>query len=327
MEIVDVEKNLNEELISYFRGMKDGFVQVGDKKWFYPKKYRQLAEAFKGFEVRSDDIWITGYPRSGTTLTEEIAWLLSHDLDFEETRRVGVHKRVRFFEGSLVINEKSMQEILSKFPGEVSAFQSMLNTLDELKNRKDRRVIKTHLPFELLPKDLLTKGCKVIYICRNPKDVSVSHFHLQSSARHIKFCGNFPKYWEYFRNGNCMFGPYFEHVRQGYEKIGSKNFMFAFYEDFKKDRRAYISDLSHFLEFPISEEQLDKLEEYMDIENFRKVARVPMKDENNQTISFIRNGKVGGWRDHFTEEMINDADEWIQMNIEKIGIRYPQQEG
>jgi hypothetical protein len=29
----------------------------------------------------------------------------------------------------------------------------------------------------MLPPDIFTKGCKIIYVCRNPKDTCVSFFH------------------------------------------------------------------------------------------------------------------------------------------------------
>ena len=36
------------------------------------------------------------------------------------------------------------------------------------------RVIKSHLTFELLPPNLLD-SCKVVYVCRNPKDAIGAH--------------------------------------------------------------------------------------------------------------------------------------------------------
>ena len=39
-----------------------------------------------------------------------------------------------------------------------------------------RRVIKSHLPMEMLPNDLLEK-CKVIYVAKNIKDMAVSWYH------------------------------------------------------------------------------------------------------------------------------------------------------
>lgn len=145
-----------------------------------------------------------------------------------------------------------------------------------------------------------------------------------------------------------MFGPYFEHVKQGFEKIDLPNVMFVFYEDFKKvrskisnslnpngtnykqsffqDQRAYIKKLSEFLELPVSNEDLKKLEHHIDFDNFQKVVKFEMKDKNNQKVNFVRSGKVGGWREHFTEEINREADEWIEMNTKKIGINFPQKE-
>ena len=37
------------------------------------------------------------------------------------------------------------------------------------------RVIKSHLTFEMLPPALLDT-CKVVYVCRNPKDTVVSFY-------------------------------------------------------------------------------------------------------------------------------------------------------
>merc|ERR1719350_362892 len=44
---------------------------------------------------------------------------------------------------------------------------------DDLEARSSPRLIKTHYPFEFLPPNLL-ETCKVLYVCRNVKDVCVS---------------------------------------------------------------------------------------------------------------------------------------------------------
>ena len=43
-------------------------------------------------------------------------------------------------------------------------------------NLQGRRVIKCHMPMEMLPPNLLDK-CKVIYVARNIKDMAISWFH------------------------------------------------------------------------------------------------------------------------------------------------------
>lgn len=62
----------------------------------------------------------------------------------------------------MVINEKTEQEILKKFPEEADLFRQRRESLKALKDQKTRRVIKTHLPFELLNDDIRAKACKVI---------------------------------------------------------------------------------------------------------------------------------------------------------------------
>ena len=49
-------------------------------------------------------------------------------------------------------------------------------TTDKLDAMESPRVIKSHLPFYLLPPKLIDT-CKVIYVARNPKDVIVSYFY------------------------------------------------------------------------------------------------------------------------------------------------------
>uniref|UniRef100_A0A1Y1M8D2 Sulfotransferase domain-containing protein n=2 Tax=Photinus pyralis TaxID=7054 RepID=A0A1Y1M8D2_PHOPY len=55
----------------------------------------------------------------------------------------------------------------------------ILNSLEYLGQIKGQRLIKTHLPFSLLPKDiqLQRKSPKIIYVVRNPKDVFISYFN------------------------------------------------------------------------------------------------------------------------------------------------------
>lgn len=65
---------------------------------------------------------------------------------------------------------------------------------------EDRRIIKTHLALSLLPPNLLTSGCKVVYVARNPKDCIVSNFHFNRNFREGSFTGSFAKFYERFSN-------------------------------------------------------------------------------------------------------------------------------
>lgn len=93
-----------------------------------------------------------------------------------------------------------------------------------------------------------------------------------------------------------------------------------------QDQKSYIKELSEFINTPISDDQLETLAHYIDFDNFKKVAKIPMENKNNEKVSHVRKGQVGGWREHFTEEMAKEADEWIDMNSKRIGIEFVRQE-
>lgn len=79
-------------------GEKDGFVQVGPKRYLFPGTFKKHAEHFYNFKAREDDIWVATYPRSGTTWTQELVWMIANDLDYEGAQRDFLTKRSPFFE-------------------------------------------------------------------------------------------------------------------------------------------------------------------------------------------------------------------------------------
>lgn len=124
------------------------------------------------------------------------------------------------------------------------------------------RFIKTHLPLSLLPPALLDHG-KMVYVARDPRDVVVSFYHLNRSMRTQGYVGDFKTYWNYFirdlRKFTCvvflnisvvslfnfshsMIGfsdhwtPYFDHLKEAWEKRHHPNMLFLFYEELSKVR-------------------------------------------------------------------------------------------
>lgn len=80
------------------KGEKNEFVQVGPKKYFFPGAFRKHAKHLYNFEARSDDVWIVTFPRSGTTLTQEMVWLIENNLDYEAAQNEFLTKRSPHFE-------------------------------------------------------------------------------------------------------------------------------------------------------------------------------------------------------------------------------------
>lgn len=73
-------------------------MQVGPKKYFYQAAYAKHARRFYNFQARSDDVWIIAVPRSGTTLMQEMVWLLENNLDYERAQGEVLIKRAPLLE-------------------------------------------------------------------------------------------------------------------------------------------------------------------------------------------------------------------------------------
>ena len=85
--------------------------------------------------------------------------------------------------------------------------------LDEIERRlsKDengRRLIKTHLPLHLLPEEISSKGSKVIYIYRNPKDVIVSYYHFAKMLTYAKFEGSLREFTWMMLKDQLPYSPF-----------------------------------------------------------------------------------------------------------------------
>lgn len=79
-------------------GEKTGFVQVGPNKYFFPRKFRSASSHIYNFQSRPSDIWVATFPRSGTTWTQELVWMIANDLNYDGAKADPLTKRFPFFE-------------------------------------------------------------------------------------------------------------------------------------------------------------------------------------------------------------------------------------
>lgn len=63
IQLLQYEKVRNNFLL--LSGVRDGFIQVGPKKWFLPRTYKKHASSIYNLKVRPNDVWLITYPRSG----------------------------------------------------------------------------------------------------------------------------------------------------------------------------------------------------------------------------------------------------------------------
>lgn len=73
---------------------------------------------------------------------------------------------------------------------------------EELEDEPSPRVLNTHLLLPDLPKDILAKKSRIIYLLRNPKDVCVSHFHHDLGLSTLyQYHGDWENYFQLWLDG------------------------------------------------------------------------------------------------------------------------------
>ncbi|XP_071446819.1 uncharacterized protein [Hetaerina americana] len=329
-ELNDAPDHVNKELWANFKAEKDKYVQAGPEKYLLCPKYRHEAAGIYNMELRPDDVWVVTFPRSGTTWTQELVWLINNDYDFEAARSRSLSQRFPFIEGSMIIPDYFREEVIKlNQMSEEAAEAFRMEGVPGFKRTSGMvspRHFKTHLPLSLLPPKLLDT-CKVIYVARNPKDVAVSCYHQNSNLKFIGFEDDFEKYWDLFQRDLVLWAPYWNHVEEGWKQRDHPNMLFMFYEDMKKDLSAILRRVAAFLNKSINEEQIEKMIDHLKIDNFRIYPSMNVKKTlqgmlDDTKPGFFRQGKSGTWRNEFSPEVNAKADEWIKSHEEKTDLKF-----
>ncbi|CAG5088537.1 Similar to SULT1C4: Sulfotransferase 1C4 (Homo sapiens) [Cotesia congregata] len=282
-----LDKEKTKEMLEKFTGERTGWVQVGEKKWFFPHRYIEQQEGFYNFKARLDDTWVITYPRSGTTWTQELVWLLKK------------------------------QELCKKItiPG-----------YEVLNGMPSPRFIKSHFPLSLLP-GILDVGCKIIYVARNPKDVAVSWYHLNQAIKTQGYNGNFEEFWNYFQDDLTPWSPYWEHLKEAWAQRHHPNLFFIFYEEMQQNFFQTAYKVAEFLGKSYSEKEMCKLSDYLNIKNFRNNPMVNSSELRDCHIiadgGFVRNGQSGVWSNTFSPKLEAKADAWIKKNLQDTDLVFP----
>jgi len=261
----------------------------------------------RNMKVRPDDVWVVTHPKCGTTWTQEMTWHIMTGVHLETTE-TKLFERSPFIDIAMIMDMK--EEEVNNFFAKLDAMESP-------------RLLKTHYPFELLPPSLLDT-CKVLYVCRNVKDVSVSYFHHQSLMKSMDLRSDFIKFArEIYLPGLTLHGGYFEMLESGWKRRDNPNLMFFWYEEMKEDQEKMLRKIAEFIGYTITEDQIKELNEFMKFENYQKTSSLNKRGENwnEGKGQFIRKGIVGDWMNHFDPKLNEEYNVWILEHLDRIGLQ------
>uniref|UniRef100_A0A672IPN7 Sulfotransferase n=1 Tax=Salarias fasciatus TaxID=181472 RepID=A0A672IPN7_SALFA len=238
-------------------------------------------ENIQNFQARPDDILIATYPKAGTTWVSNILDLLYFG---QREKAIPIYERVPFL------------EVFSPGIGSGTDWADKLPT--------SPRLIKTHLPVQLVPQSFLEQKCRIVYIARNAKDNVVSFFHFDRMNKSQPEPGDWSSYLQRFKQGKILYGSWYDHVSNWWKKKQTySNLHYMFFEDMVEDTGREIDKLCSFLGLTPSVEEKTRITGEVHFDKMKKdemtnYSTVPVMDF--KISPFMRKGKVGDWKNHFT---------------------------
>ncbi|KAG9477672.1 hypothetical protein GDO78_012923, partial [Eleutherodactylus coqui] len=231
-------------------------------------------EQIKDFQARDGDILIDTYPKSGTTWMQEIVDLIMHDADEQACRRAPVYERIPFIE----------------------LFHLMKPGIEEVNRMPSPRILKSHLPVQLVPQSFWEHNCKVIYVARNARDTVTSFYHFDHILLFHPHPDPWEKYLERFMKGDVGWGSWYDHVKGFWEAQGKHNILYVFFEDVKKAPLQEIRKVAKFLGKNLSEETIEKIGrlssfEYMKKNPMANYSDFPKEILDQSEAGFMRKGE------------------------------------
>nr|CAB3467422.1 unnamed protein product [Digitaria exilis] len=268
------------------------------------------------FELKPDDIFLASLPKSGTTWLKALAFatmnrgLYSPSDANHPLRRENPHDCVRFLEhvGKMKDYEPQMLHSWS--------------------------LLATHFPYSMLPERMKLEGSsRIVYICRNPKDVLVSGwiFTNKLSAMYGLDPQSYTlqQAFDLFCEGRCNNGPHWKHVLEYWEESLRRpdKVLFLKYEEMLCEPASNLRKLAKFMgcEFSKEEEDGGLVDAVVELCSLRELKSMEVnRDGTNYMFAkneaYFRKGVIGDWSNHLTPEMAEKLDELVGEELQGSGL-------
>uniref|UniRef100_A0ACD5ZF07 Uncharacterized protein n=1 Tax=Avena sativa TaxID=4498 RepID=A0ACD5ZF07_AVESA len=265
------------------------------------------------FEPRRDDVIVASFPKCGTTWLNALTFATMARAAYPPAGadhpllRLNPHQCLPFLEGL--------------FQGGREA---------ELEALPSPRLMNTHMPLPMVPRAV--PACRLVYICRDPKDMVVSLWHFLGRLRpELPFNSVF----ECTCDGTMSYGPVWDHVL-GYWRAAiarPDKVLFLRYEELLRDPAGQVRTLAGFLGTPFSaaEEASGTVDSIVKLCSFGHLKGLEANKIGHLNPllpiprdALFRNGASGDWVNHMTPEMASHLDEIVAEKMRGTGFTFSE---
>ncbi|KAL5974923.1 hypothetical protein ACLOJK_031599 [Asimina triloba] len=296
--------------------------------WYFEGALHTMFACQRHFKARQTDVILATVPKSGTTWLKALAFALVNRTRFPHPQAhthplltTNPHKLVPFLESQLYAD----------------------NRIPDLDALVSPAIISTHLPYSALPQSIKdSSDCKLVYLCRNPKDVLVSrwHFVAQMAAADDHKSSNTASLedaFEMFCAGISFCGPFWEHVLEYWKASLEKphKVLFLKYEDLKRKPVLELKKLAEFLGHPFAPEENEQgaLDDILRLCSFEHLSNLEVNKSGKiheelkdlagvEHRLFFRRGQVGDSSNHLTPQMIERMDQITLQKFQGSGLTF-----
>lgn len=260
---------------------------------------------------QASDVWVTTFPKCGTTLMEQVILLLRHGgdpakLDPRDKNTFSAERGM----GKVWPEANVSRSGHEQFP------KRMRLTFDQFEALPGPRLMKTHAPRHLFLGTLpfkehslarcprhapLAPGVKVVYVSRNAKDACVSAYYHAGNPHRIGW--PFDAWVKAWMSGLFEHGRWADHVA-GWRAEALMNpgqVLWVRYEDFIEDPEREVRRVAAFIDLGDVSDEVIKA-------TVKHSGFAAMK-EQAQGVNHMRKGEVGDAKRHFSPELDKEFDD------------------
>jgi len=196
--------------------------------------------------------------------------------------------------------------------------------IDKIDQMPPPRILKTHLQYRFLKDQLEKCPMRVIVMIRNPKDVLVSLFHFyKMNKTHGPYTGTWEQFFDMFKQGQLVYGDWFEHTLDWWKNREKDHIMILKYEDMQRCPQDVIHKVAQFCGKELSTEEIAKIAELTSFGKMQKTSTANMSHVaayDHNISPFLRKGQVGDWKNHFTVAQNEWFDKLYNLKMADTGL-------